>query len=213
MESGFFVYLLGFIAQGLFSARILVQWIMSERARRVVSPTVFWILSLIASFIFFIYGWMREDFSIMLGQVIGYYVYIWNLKAKGLWSRIRPGLRQAVVTALLVMPAVGACLMLRDPQAAAASLFRNDRLPIWMIIFGSAGQVIFSLRFLYQWIYSSRHGESALPAGFWIISLTGSAIIVTYGILRLDPVVILGQACGFISYTRNLILWKRSHAS
>lgn len=213
MESGFFVYLLGFIAQGLFSARILVQWIMSERARRVVSPTVFWILSLIASFIFFIYGWMREDFSIMLGQVIGYYVYIWNLKVKGLWSRIRPGLRQAVVTALLVMPAVGACLMLRDPQAAAASLFRNDRLPIWMIIFGSAGQVIFSLRFLYQWIYSSRHGESALPAGFWIISLTGSAIIVTYGILRLDPVVILGQACGFLSYTRNLILWKRSHAS
>lgn len=213
MESGFFVYLLGFIAQGLFSARILVQWIMSERARRVVSPTVFWILSLIASFIFFIYGWMREDFSIMLGQVIGYYVYIWNLKVKGLWSRIRPGFRQTVVTVLLVMPAVGAGLMLRDPQAAAASLFRNDRLPLWMIIFGSAGQVIFSLRFLYQWIYSSRHGESALPAGFWIISLTGSAIIVTYGILRLDPVVILGQACGFISYTRNLILWKRSHAS
>lgn len=213
MDSSLFVYLLGFLAQGLFSARILVQWIMSERARKVVSPTIFWILSLVASYIFFIYGWLRGDFSIMLGQVIGYYVYIWNLKAKGLWGRIQPGLRQAVVTALLLTPVVGVGLMLRDPQAVAASLFGNEKLPLWMIVFGSAGQVIFSLRFLYQWWYSSRHGESMLPSGFWIISLTGSAIIVTYGILRLDPVIILGQACGFISYTRNLIIWKRSHAS
>jgi len=213
MESGLFVYLLGFLAQGLFSARILVQWIMSEKARKVVSPTIFWILSLVASFIFFIYGWLRQDFSIMLGQVIGYYVYIWNLKAKGVWGRIAPGFRQAAVAALLLTPVAGICLMLRDPQAVAASLFANEKLPLWMVIFGSAGQVIFSLRFLYQWLYSSRHGESILPKGFWIISLTGSAIIVTYGILRLDPVIILGQVCGFISYTRNLIIWKRSHAS
>ena len=51
MES-VFVYVLGFLAQGLFSARILVQWIMSERAKKVVSPTIFWILSLIASYLF-----------------------------------------------------------------------------------------------------------------------------------------------------------------
>lgn len=212
MDSSPFVYILGFIAQGLFSARILVQWIMSERAKKVVSPTVFWVLSLVASWIFFIYGWLRHDFSIMLGQLIGYYVYIWNLNAKGLWAKLRPGLRQAVVTLLLLTPVVGVGLMLRDPQAVAQALFGNEKLPLWMIIFGSAGQVIFSLRFIYQLIYSSRHGESVLPAGFWIISLTGSAIIIAYGIFRLDPVIILGQACGFISYTRNLMIWKRSHA-
>ena len=50
-----------------------------------------------------------------------------------------------------------------------------------------------------------------LPAGFWIISLTGSAIIVIYGIIRLDPVIILGQGIGFISYSRNLILWRRNN--
>lgn len=88
MESAPFVYALGFLAQGLFSARILVQWIMSERARKVVSPTIFWVLSLIASYLFFIYGWLRDDFSIMLGQVIAYYVYIWNLGAKGVWKSI-----------------------------------------------------------------------------------------------------------------------------
>lgn len=35
-----------FMAQLFFSARVLVQWIMSERARRVLSPTLFWALSL-----------------------------------------------------------------------------------------------------------------------------------------------------------------------
>ena len=148
MDSSPFVYILGFIAQGLFSARILVQWIMSERAKRVVSPTVFWVLSLVASYIFFIYGWLRNDFSIMLGQVIGYYVYIWNLNAKGLWARIRSGLRQAVVALLLLTPAVAVALMLRDPASVAESLFGNEKLPLWMVVFGSAGQVIFSLRFL-----------------------------------------------------------------
>ena len=210
MES-VFVYVLGFLAQGLFSARILVQWIMSERAKKVVSPTIFWILSLIASYLFFIYGWLRDDFSIMLGQVIAYYVYIWNLGAKGVWKSIRSGWRQILVTILLLTPVVGISLMADHAQDLIARLFKNSEIPLWLIIFGSLGQVIFSFRFIYQWIYSSRRGESMLPAGFWIISLTGSAIIVIYGIIRLDPVIILGQGIGFISYSRNLILWRRNN--
>ena len=210
MES-VFVYVLGFLAQGLFSARILVQWIMSERAKKVVSPTIFWILSLIASYLLFIYGWLRDDFSIMLGQVIAYYVYIWNLGAKGVWKSIRSGWRQILVTILLLTPVVGISLMADHAQDLIARLFKNSEIPLWLIIFGSLGQVIFSFRFIYQWIYSSRRGESMLPAGFWIISLTGSAIIVIYGIIRLDPVIILGQGIGFISYSRNLILWRRNN--
>lgn len=211
MENSLFVYALGFLAQGLFSARILVQWIMSERAKRVVSPTIFWIISLIASYMFFIYGWLRDDFSIMLGQVIAYYVYIWNLGAKGVWKNIRSGWRQILVTILLLTPVVGISLMAGHAQDLIARLFEKSELPLWLILYGSLGQVIFSFRFIYQLIYSSRRGESMLPAGFWIISLTGSAIIVTYGIMRLDPVIILGQGVGFISYTRNLILWRRNN--
>jgi lipid-A-disaccharide synthase-like uncharacterized protein len=211
MDSSPFVYVLGFLAQGLFSARILVQWIMSERAKKVVSPTIFWILSLIASYLLFIYGWLRDDFSIMLGQVIAYYVYIWNLGAKGVWKSIRSGWRQILVTILLLTPVVGISLMADHAQDLIARLFKNSEIPLWLIIFGSLGQVIFSFRFIYQWIYSSRRGESMLPAGFWIISLTGSAIIVIYGIIRLDPVIILGQGIGFISYSRNLILWRRNN--
>ena len=87
MES-IFTYLIGLLAQGFFSARILVQWIMSEKAKKVVNPALFWILSVAGSWLLFIYGWIRDDFAIMLGQVISYYIYIWNLNQKGIWERL-----------------------------------------------------------------------------------------------------------------------------
>ncbi|MFA6894814.1 MAG: lipid-A-disaccharide synthase N-terminal domain-containing protein [Bacteroidales bacterium] len=211
MDSNWFIYALGFIAQGLFSARILVQWIMSERAKKVVSPTIFWIISLVASYMFFIYGWLRDDFSIMLGQAIVYYVYIWNLGAKGVWKKMKGIVRWSVVSILILTPIIGIVQMIDRWDIVYESLFKNENIPIWLIAFGSLGQVIFSFRFIYQLIYSSHKGESILSSGFWIISLIGSVIIISYGIIRLDPVIILGQSAGLISYSRNLILWKRNN--
>ncbi|MDE6269999.1 MAG: lipid-A-disaccharide synthase N-terminal domain-containing protein, partial [Muribaculaceae bacterium] len=76
----------GLLAQVCFSARMLVQWILSERARRVLSPSLFWIFSVAGSFLLGMYGWLRHDFAIILGQAISYYIYIWNLKLKGVWA-------------------------------------------------------------------------------------------------------------------------------
>ncbi len=210
MNSSWFVYLIGLFAQGLFSARILVQWILSERAKKVVSPTIFWIISFVASFIFFIYGWLREDFSIMLGQIIGYYVYIWNLSIKGVLSKLSRFAKSAILSFFILLPAIAIISLAISHENLVNTLFQNEALPIWLLIWGSAGQVIFSLRFIYQFVYSKRRQESILPSGFWIISLIGSSLIVTYGIIRLDPILILGQGIGFISYTRNLILWRRN---
>jgi len=85
-------------------------------------------------------------------------------------------------------------------------MFHNENIPLWLVIFGSAGQIIFTLRFVYQWAYSRRRHESMLPRGFWIISLIGSGVIVAYGIFRKDPVLILGQSFGFVAYVRNLMI-------
>ena len=212
MNSSWLIYTLGILAQGLFSARMIVQWIISEKAGRATSPTIYWMMSLIASTLFFIYGWLRQDFAIMLGQVISYYIYIWNLHAKGVWDSLNKTLRSPLLTVLSVLPIAGICFMVFK-EGAVDRLLHNEGIPAWLIVFGSAGQIIFTFRFIYQYFYSRKRGESLLPAGFWIISLVGSAIIITYGIIRLDPVIILGQACGFISYTRNLMIWKKSHAS
>ena len=56
------IFILGFISQVLFFTRTLLQWILSERAKKVLSPSIYWILSIIASYLFCIYGWFRNDF-------------------------------------------------------------------------------------------------------------------------------------------------------
>ena len=207
-----FIYVLGFAAQGLFSARVLIQWIKSEKAGEVINPPSFWILSMTASYLFFIYGWLRNDFSIMLGQVIGYYVYIWNIRKMKIFNSISSKIRHTVHLLLAVTPPVLIALFLFKHHASAfQQLFENKDIPSRLIILGCAGQIFFSLRFLYQMIYSSINGVSLLPKGFWILSLTGSGLIIIYGIIRLDPVIVIGQTCGFTSYIRQLILCKKKN--
>ena len=202
MDSHFIILSIGFLAQLFFSARILVQWVLSERAKQVVSPSIFWILSLAGSFLLCLYGWLRDDFSIILGQFITYYIYLWNLKENGIWKKI-PGIVKGI---FLLTPMVVTVFMSLNLTQFIDNFFRNEQIPLWLLIFGSIGQVIFTLRFVYQWIYSYHHKESVLPTGFWIISLIGASIIVIYGILRLDIVLILGQSFGLIAYIRNLYI-------
>ncbi len=77
------------------------------------------------------------------------------------------------------------------------------------IVFGLIGQVMFSLRFLVQWIASERKKQSVIPVPFWYLSIAGSLILLIYAIQRKDPVFILGQSTGTLIYARNLILIYR----
>lgn len=200
------IYVIGFLAQVFFSARILLQWILSERAKKVISPAIFWQLSIVGSYLLFVYGWLRDDFAIIFGQIISYYIYIWNLDKKHQWKKLPFIIR----TLLLLTPVAAILYMLKDASAFVDQFFRNEKIPLWLLIYGSMGQIIFTLRFVYQWIYSKRKDESLLPIGFWVISLLGSLIIVSYAIYRRDPVLILGQSTGLIAYSRNIYLSRRA---
>ena len=200
------IYVIGFLAQVFFSARILLQWILSERAKKVISPAIFWQLSIVGSYLLFVYGWLRDDFAIILGQIISYYIYIWNLDKKHQWKKLPFVIR----TLLLLTPVAAILYMLKDASAFVDQFFRNEKIPLCLLIYGSMGQIIFTLRFVYQWIYSKRKDESLLPIGFWVISLFGSLIIVSYAIYRRDPVLILGQSTGLIAYSRNIYLSRRA---
>ncbi len=134
------------------------------------SPTVFWMLSIAGSYLLCWYGWLRDDFSIILGQFIAYYIYLWNLYEKKVWTKLSWLLRAV----LMLTPLLVGGLMLHDAETFMNDFLRNDKIPFWLLLFGSAGQIIFTLRFVYQWIYSYRLKESLLPVGFWIISLVGS---------------------------------------
>ncbi len=200
VDNEIWYFVLGFLAQGLFAGRMLIQWILSEKAKQVVSPTIFWQLSLFASILFSIYGWLRGDFVIILGQLFSYYIYIWNLNSKNNWTKIHSVIRVAI----LLLPVTALCYVLYNNEASIHRLFSN--ISLWLLLFGSAGQIIFTFRFVYQWRYSRLRGESVLPLNFWMLSITGSLITISYAIVRQDPVLLIGQTFGFVIYSRNVWL-------
>ena len=76
---------------------------------------------------------------------------------------------------------------------------------IWLVI-GFAGQLLFTSRFLVQWIASERARRSVVPLAFWWFSLAGGATLLAYALWRRDPDCAVGQASGLFIYTRNLML-------
>ena len=60
-----------------------------------------------------------------------------------------------------------------------------------------------------QWLASERAGRSVIPLAFWILSLIGGVMLLTYAIYRKDPVFIAGQTFGVFVYLRNLQLVLR----
>ena len=200
------IYSIGFIAQILFSGRLIIQWITSEKQRKVITPSIFWTLSLIASFLLFIYGYLRLDFAIMLGQSLTYFIYIRNLQLQGKWQKF-PKLVQIL---LFTVPVLIVIFYYNNNKIDIDLLFKNEAIPIWLLILGVVAQIIFTLRFVYQWIHSERHKESTLPMGFWVLSLIGAALILTYAIIREDPVLFVGHLFGMIIYARNAYLIRRS---
>jgi lipid-A-disaccharide synthase-like uncharacterized protein len=202
------IYIIGFSAQLLFSSRLLLQWIASEKEKKVLTPSNFWKVSLFASFLLFIYGYLRNDFSIMLGQALTYFIYIRNIQLQGEWDKLKIWAR----VFLYIFPVLFSIYAYNNNTYDLQKLLYNDNIPSWLIILGSAAQVIFTLRFIYQWIYSERIKKSVLPMGFWLLSLIGSSLILLYAILRKDPVLFIGHLIGSIIYTRNIILSRERNA-
>lgn len=76
---------------------------------------------------------------------------------------------------------------------------------LWVIV-GLLGQLMFTGRFIVQWIASEKAGRSVVPIAFWYFSILGGLIVLAYGLRKLDPVIILGQLPGTVIYSRNLWL-------
>ena len=83
-------------------------------------------------------------------------------------------------------------------------------IEVFFLIVGFIGQALFASRFIVQWIYSEKKGQSAIPIIFWYLSIFGGIGLLIYAIFRKDPVIIVGQLFGILIYLRNLILiYKR----
>lgn len=74
----------------------------------------------------------------------------------------------------------------------------------WGVLVGIVGQLMFTMRFLVQWIASERAKKSVVPVAFWFFSIAGGVVLFVYALAIRDPVFIVGQGCGVFIYLRNL---------
>ena len=201
MDRPLWIYCVGISAQVFYTGRVFVQWYLSEKHGRVESPALYWILSIIGSMILFFYGWLRNDFSIIFGEYLSYYIYMWNIKAKGLYAKTP----KIVPIIQILLPVIVSIALFKDIPQFAQTFLKNDDVPLRLLILGTAGQFIYKMRFVYQWLYSVKKGQSLLPLSFWVIAIVGSLLIIIYGIIRHDWVLILGQF-GIIASARNIMI-------
>ena len=78
-----------------------------------------------------------------------------------------------------------------------------DQFDAWVVL-GFVAQAMFMMRFVVQWVASERAGRSIIPIAFWFFSVAGGTLLLTYAIVRKDPVFIAGQSLGLVIYFRNL---------
>ena len=85
----------------------------------------------------------------------------------------------------------------------------------WWVLLGYVAQIMFTMRFVVQWIASERARDSVVPVAFWFFSIGGGVLLLIYALYRKDPVFIAGQGFGLFVYLRNLyfILSKKKQAA
>ncbi|MCL4359821.1 lipid-A-disaccharide synthase N-terminal domain-containing protein [Patescibacteria group bacterium] len=69
----------GFLAQGVFFLRFVVQWIVSEKEKKSIVPMSFWYLSIVGSVMILIYALERRDPVFISGQFLALFIYLRNI--------------------------------------------------------------------------------------------------------------------------------------
>ena len=110
-------------------------------------------------------------------------------------SQIEAGARAVATVLVSVLPFLPDSLVTNPEQL--------------MIVVGFAGQGLFAMRFIIQWLSSEKEAKSVIPIAFWYFSIGGGAVLLLYAIWRQDPVIICGQGLGLFIYLRNLYFIRR----
>lgn len=200
-----FFQVLGWIGNACFFSRFLVQWALSERARRSLTPKVFWYLSLVGTSCFAAYSASKHQYVLVAGFAINGAIY-----SRNLWMQLhagartlKPGIAALLALALVAGLAWGTFLDLETEAQAS--------LP-WVAC-AAFGQALWSSRFVVQWWHAERSGESHFPPVFWWLSLLGNALLLAYAVHLGDWILIAGFLPGPLVQVRNLMLQRRAGAA
>src|SRR5258708_33756609 len=79
----------------------------------------------------------------------------------------------------------------------------------WWILLGYVAQIMFTMRFVVQWIASERAGKMVIPVAFWFFSIGGGALLLAYALYQREPGFILGRVVSVFAYGRDLFVSLR----
>lgn len=192
---------LGGLGQVCFVLRVYVQWRAAEQAGRSIAPRSFWWLSLGGALGMAIYSADAQQAVLAGGYLASAWIYARNLALRGDESprrlaRILPEI--ALVVSILALSGVAG---IADARSAATP-------PIWIYVL-LLGQLLWSSRFLLQWLASERSGRSHLPEHFWWLSLAGNGLLLAYSLHLADLLLVCAFAFGPVAQVRNLVLARR----
>lgn len=192
----------GWAGNTCFLARSLVQWLVVEKTGSSRAPVVFWMLSLVGSALAGAYAAHRGLAVLFAGFMANGILYLRNLQIQ-----VRPQACRLLSVGGASCVAVVATVVL---LAAGFSDLYAGLAPrrAWVVI-AALGQAVWSSRFVLQWWYSERSGESHFPVSFWTVSLVGNVLLLAYAAALGDPVFIAGLALGPVAQIRNLVLARR----
>lgn len=210
------LYPLGVLPLIFFSARFLIQWLVSEWKGRSVVPKSFWILSLAGHTLMVLHTLVQLQFHVCITQACSGVISWRNLNLMGSEKR-----RVATKTAIAIM--AGAMVLVTAYFYWEGEWFRAPQMPggftsvqlTWgWHLFGTIGIFLFGARFWIQWWQAETMQESRLTHSFWWISLVGNTMTLIYFVILMDPINCLGPIFAMVPYARNLVLLRkgRQHA-
>lgn len=190
---------IGWAGSAFFAARFLVQWVLSERAGRSVTPPSFWWLSLVGCVCMSTYVAWRGDPFLLAGYLLNGAVYVRNLfllERREHAERMKPAL-----LALLAILGLGALVTLVGARMREGL----GSAPLWIAVV-VVGEFAHTARFFVQWLHSERRGISHFPRSFWYLGLVGNLMLLAYAIHLSDAVLIANFVPAPLIQVRNLML-------
>lgn len=206
------LYPIGLIASVAFTARFLLQWLLSEYKGRSLVPFSFWVVSLAGNGLLLLHSIFQAQIPITIMQALNGSISWRNLNLLQKRSR-RLSLSGAILIFVLV-----------ETLALGFFFWLNWSSPSWfrvpfpsytlgysfsLELLGYLGIFLYHGRFCFQWIYAEFLGRSVLPPFFWWTSILGALLSLIYFSATADPANLLGPLFGMIPYGRNLVLLYR----
>ena len=208
---------LGVLGALIFCGRFYVQWYFSEREKRSVVPIGFWYMSSAGSLmilpyaVFYLHsplGALSHCFNIVV--YARNLIHIWRARealSQRRWLAVDGGVALVVAMAMALV----AYTWLHE-LGATRETGQTQMLRQWFWIgVGVAGQGLFGVRFLIQWLVTEARRRSVMPHVFWYVSIVAALLMMVSYLQRPQPEWLLAATvlAPLPVYVRNLWLIRR----